>query len=78
MPIYEFCCKKCCSEFEELVSSSRAITRMKCPQCGSTRVEKKMSMFGMSGVEKPVTSVKGTGSGSGCTSCRTKKCGSCH
>lgn len=41
MPIYEYLCKDCGSEFEELVSAVDAAPP--CPQCGSGRTEKLMS-----------------------------------
>jgi len=47
MPIYEFVCKKCGNEFEELVRSSDS--KVKCPLCNSTRVEKCFSLFSSSG-----------------------------
>jgi putative FmdB family regulatory protein len=69
MPIYEYTCSECSEEFEELVSGN---SEVKCPSCGSPDVKKKFSLFGMSGVEKPVTSA-----GSGCGSCSKSTCTSC-
>ena len=45
MPIYEFVCKKCSNNFEELVLSSSQINEVTCPVCGSGQVKKKMSTF---------------------------------
>jgi len=42
MPIYEFICKECQEEFEELVMSP-GDPKPKCPECGSKKVEKLMS-----------------------------------
>ena len=70
MPIYEFCCCKCGSDFEELLFGSD--TAVNCPGCGSAEVSRKMSTFGMSGVEKPFA-----GKGAGCSSCSSSKCSSC-
>ena len=43
MPIYEYACKKCGHEFEELV---RAGEQPPCPKCGEARkVERKLSTF---------------------------------
>jgi putative FmdB family regulatory protein len=69
MPIYEYRCLGCGREFEMLVYAS---TRVRCEGCGSEDVKKKLSTFGMSGVEKPFA-----GSGSGCTSCHKSTCTSC-
>jgi len=70
MPIYEYKCGACKEEFEELVFGSGAV---KCPKCGSDKTAKKMSAFGMSGVDKPFAG------GSSCnkSSCSSKKCSSC-
>jgi len=45
MPMFEFHCSSCDNEFEELVLSSAAESSIKCPNCGSPAVEKKMSCF---------------------------------
>lgn len=45
MPLYEFHCNDCQDEFEELVRSSSAIAEVKCPECGSQRVRRKVSIF---------------------------------
>lgn len=42
MPIYEYVCRKCGEEFEELVSAG-AKQGPACPQCGSEKTEKLMS-----------------------------------
>ena len=42
MPIYEYSCSKCGHEFETLVRSS---TVPDCPNCHSTELEKKLSVF---------------------------------
>ena len=45
MPIYEFVCKECSNNFEELVLSSSQVNEVTCPVCGSGQVKKKMSTF---------------------------------
>ena len=70
MPIFEYRCEECKEEFEELVFGSQEVD---CPNCGSRSVSKKLSLFGMSGVEKPFA-----GSSSGCTSCSKSTCSSCE
>lgn len=42
MPIFEYTCKTCGTEFETLVRSS---TAPGCPKCSSTDLEKKLSVF---------------------------------
>ncbi|MBP7825391.1 MAG: zinc ribbon domain-containing protein [Verrucomicrobia bacterium] len=44
MPIYEFHCEKCDRDSEILVRSSEW-KGAKCPHCGSTKLEKKLSVF---------------------------------
>jgi len=43
MPIYEYTCQACGSDFELLVMS--AATKLACPQCGSKKLDKKFSTF---------------------------------
>lgn len=69
MPIYEYTCNKCGEDFEKLVFGNKPVD---CPKCSSQDIKKKLSSFGMSGVEKPFT-----GSSSGCTSCSKSACTSC-
>jgi putative FmdB family regulatory protein len=69
MPIYEYICNKCGEEFEKLVFGNKTVN---CQKRSSDDVKKKLSLFGMSGVEKPFS-----GSSSGCTSCSKTSCSSC-
>jgi len=45
MPIFEFECSDCDREFEELIFNTSAVSEVKCPKCGSSKVSKKISMF---------------------------------
>ncbi len=50
MPMYEFKCKQCGSQFEELIlSSSASEEKIDCPDCGSDDVEKLMSAISFTG-----------------------------
>lgn len=71
MPIYEFRCNECGTEFEELVFGSAA--EVVCKKCQSNNIEKLMSAvsFKSSG---GFTSASG---GSGCSSCAGKSCSTC-
>ncbi len=42
MPLFEYSCKACTSQFEVLV---RASETPECPSCHSTELEKKLSTF---------------------------------
>lgn len=46
MPIFEYECKSCSNQFEELVSSRE--TAVVCPSCNSTDTRKLMSVFAAS------------------------------
>ncbi|MGC9325686.1 MAG: FmdB family zinc ribbon protein [Desulfomonilia bacterium] len=61
MPIYEYVCQDCGSEFEALVSISSKKNPI-CPQCESTRLKKKISLIA---TDK-----------SGCSSCASTSCSS--
>jgi putative FmdB family regulatory protein len=71
MPIYEFHCQKCDSDSEILVRSSRW-KGAKCPHCGSTKLEKKLSVFASSGAASEAAdacSMLPTGKRGGCGCC---------
>jgi putative FmdB family regulatory protein len=46
MPIYEYTCKDCDTQFEKFVRSMTATIEVKCPQCGGTHTKKGWSVFG--------------------------------
>ncbi|HTR44221.1 MAG TPA: zinc ribbon domain-containing protein [Thermodesulfovibrionales bacterium] len=70
MPIFEYQCNACKEDFEKLVYGNQAVS---CPKCSSEDIRKKLSTFGMSGVEKPASS-----GSSGCGSCKSGSCSTCH
>ncbi|MBI4578929.1 MAG: zinc ribbon domain-containing protein [Planctomycetes bacterium] len=45
MPIYEYRCAKCDHQFEQLVRSFDGDADAACPECGSRKVEKLLSVF---------------------------------
>lgn len=45
MPIFEYTCKRCDHQFEQLV---RADVDPECPKCHSTKLEKLLSAFAVS------------------------------
>ncbi|WP_272699278.1 FmdB family zinc ribbon protein [Desulfovibrio sp. Fe33] len=65
MPIYEYTCKKCGNEFEELVLG--ADTVVTCPECGSKDTEKLMSACRakVDGGGPNLDALQGSGCGSG-------------
>lgn len=71
MPIYEFRCIKCDSNFELLIVKSNEKVEMRCPECGSSDFERILS-------NTSYTMGTGAGSGTGVKS-QTRTCpsGSC-
>ena len=49
MPIYEYQCRECGTNFEKLVRTPGSENAVKCPYCRSERVQKKMSVCGFLG-----------------------------
>ena len=45
MPLYEFECLECGTEFETLVRKASEKTEVKCPACESRKLEEKVSGF---------------------------------
>ena len=74
MPIYEYRCKKCHHQFEELVPSASAPTP-RCPKCEAAGAEKLMSAIG--GIQMgsggamacPTARTCAGAAGGGCQSC---------
>ena len=72
MPIYEYRCEHCKKEFEELVLGSSY--EVNCPECKSGDVEKLLSTFSFKNDGNYSSSV----GSSGCGTCSSSNCGSCH
>jgi putative FmdB family regulatory protein len=49
MPLYEFTCTKCEKDFELLVRSANWSSEAACPNCGSKKLTKKLSVFASQG-----------------------------
>jgi putative FmdB family regulatory protein len=49
MPIYEYYCPDCSTEFEKLVRLAEANQTPDCPECGEKHAQKKLSAFATSG-----------------------------
>jgi len=62
MPIYEFHCKSCGEEFEELVLKRDDTSDVQCPSCESADVERLQSGFAT------VSGGSGSAAGSSCSS----------
>jgi putative FmdB family regulatory protein len=66
VPIYEYSCQECHTEFEQFVRAIGTQTSVRCPECGGTDVKKAWSRFGLgrSGSNEPRLSAS---SAPGCT-----------
>ena len=72
MPIYEYMCMKCNKGFEYLVLGDDS--SVSCPECDSKKVKRQMSAcsFKSGGnYSSPTTS-------SGCATCSSSNCSTCH
>lgn len=65
MPIYEYRCEQCNAEFEQLVFSSSQADSVSCVQCGSSKVQRKVSSIASAGTShgSSLGSFGGCGSG---------------
>jgi putative FmdB family regulatory protein len=68
VPIYEYRCKRCQSDFEKYVAGANAVVA--CPTCQSPDVMRKLSVFGLKtapGVAAAAMSAGGGCCGGGCS-----------
>ncbi|MGC8798546.1 MAG: FmdB family zinc ribbon protein [candidate division WOR-3 bacterium] len=72
MPIYEYSCCSCHHTFEELILRADDEKKLVCPRCGSGKLNRLFSAFGVAGAEKNVKSTN-----SGCSSCSSHNCSAC-
>ncbi|MCH8243054.1 MAG: zinc ribbon domain-containing protein [Planctomycetes bacterium] len=45
MPVYEYCCMQCDNQFEEFSRTMNSRVSPACPSCGSSKVERRLSVF---------------------------------
>jgi putative FmdB family regulatory protein len=80
MPIFEYVCKACGREFEEIVLGQDQT--VPCPACASKKTEKLMSRCrhksGGGGDYGAPSSGGGGGGGGGCSGCSGGSCATCH
>jgi len=72
MPIYTYLCKKCSQKCDLLVAMNQDIKELKCPECGSKKLEKQLTSFSISGGSSD------GGSSTKCGSCSGGSCSGCH
>jgi putative FmdB family regulatory protein len=78
MPIYEFECTACDHQFEDLVSLSADLTKIKCPSCGKKKARKLLSVFATSTRGEGGVSTSSAGRSSSCATCSRHACSTCH
>jgi putative FmdB family regulatory protein len=48
VPIYEYTCESCKNKFEQLVRTMSGDAKVNCPQCGSPKTARSLSVFAVS------------------------------
>ncbi|HEY8665215.1 MAG TPA: zinc ribbon domain-containing protein [Tepidisphaeraceae bacterium] len=71
MPVYEYTCQSCKTKFEQLVRSMSGDAKAKCPECGSGKTARSLSLFAV-GAES------GGGSRESFTPASCRSCGNPH
>jgi putative FmdB family regulatory protein len=75
MPIYEYVCMSCESHFEELVRHDES---PKCPDCGTAKVQRQLSVFAAHGSSAKPTFSGGGGGPAPFGGCGHGSCGCGH
>jgi putative FmdB family regulatory protein len=65
MPLFEYVCRACDHEFEDLAWSAESVHRPPCPKCASKKVERKLSLF----AARQSTVRPSVAPGGGCSRC---------
>ncbi|MEJ2510099.1 MAG: zinc ribbon domain-containing protein [Anaerolineales bacterium] len=63
MPLYGFVCEDCNDDFEELVMSSAKADDVVCPNCGSRKVQRQLSL--VAGLNSASSSISSSSCSSG-------------
>lgn len=73
MPLYEYKCSHCETQFDALRAMSEADAPITCPQCGSEETHRAISLFSAVGGEGVIA-----GAGASCESCTpSASCATC-
>ncbi len=80
MPVYDYKCRKCGTEFEKFLRSLTAASTVKCDKCGSSQVTKLVTCCAISsgGKSESAGASSSSSHSHSCGSCSTHNCGSCH
>lgn len=52
MPLYEYACKSCDAKFDQLVRASDRDAKVECPECGSVKTARALSLISVGGESK--------------------------
>ncbi len=52
MPLYQYTCQKCNVTFDQLVRAADRDSKTKCPECGSTKTARALSLITVGGESK--------------------------
>jgi putative FmdB family regulatory protein len=52
MPLYEYTCEKCNAKFDQLVRTANRDSKIKCPECGSVKTARSLSLVAVGGESK--------------------------
>jgi putative FmdB family regulatory protein len=63
VPIYEYACRSCEQEFEELSRSMDKPEPVQCPACGGAKVERRFSVFAARQSAEPTPAARAGGCG---------------
>lgn len=72
MPIFEYRCRECGTQFEAIVRSSKAATT--CKSCGSRKLEQLLSVFAVADAAGPAAATE-PGPCGACGAARRGMCG---
>jgi putative FmdB family regulatory protein len=77
MPIYEYVCNQCGTQFDALRSFKEADSTIECTRCHSHQTQRKLSTFFAHSGGKSIAGSDSHSCGGGCGHCSGGSCGSC-
>ena len=77
MPIYEYHCADCDSDFEKLRPMSKAAVPAPCAYCGGQHTMRAISLFSAISKSSNGESRSVSGTAGGCSSCAAVSCATC-
>ena len=78
MPIYEYHCADCDTDFQKLRPMSKANAPAPCVHCGGQHTTRAISLFSAMSKSGNGESRSVSGTGGGCASCAATSCATCN